>query len=187
MRQMIMKWPGILVLLIGIQFARAQPREIVIIRHAEEPRGNSVHLSSKGQRRAEALADFFQTNSIVTQNGLPVALFAAKPKPNKSRRSEETLVPTSQALGLTIREPFTEEQYGALARLILRNPSFKGKTVVIAWPHDSIAQLAAALGVRPTPRAWKSSVHDRAWVITRSRRVTLRDIPQGLLPGDSKG
>jgi hypothetical protein len=180
-----MKWLSFVVLLIGIQLAYSQPREIIIIRHAEEPRGDSIHLSSKGQRRAEALADFFQTNAIVTQNGLPVALFAPKPKPNKSRRGEETLIPTSRALGKPIREPFTQEQYAALAQSILRNPAFRGKTVVIAWTHDYIPRLAAAFGVRPTPRPWKSSVYDRALVITRARRVTARDIPQRLLPGDS--
>src|SRR5688572_32653353 len=98
-----MKWVSVIVLLIGIQLAASQPKVIIIIRHAEEPSGNSIHLSSKGQRRAEALAGFFQTNSSAIQNGRPFALFAPRPKPNKSRRSEETLIPTSQALGISIR------------------------------------------------------------------------------------
>jgi hypothetical protein len=181
-----MKLISLFVLLMGIQLASSQPREIVIIRHAEEPRGDSIHLSAKGQRRAEALAEFFQTNAIVTQNGRPVALYAPKPKPNKSRRGEETLIPTSRALGKPIREPFAQEQYAALAQSILRNPTFRGKTVVIAWTHSYIPQLAAAFGVRPTPHTWKSSVYDRALVITRARQVTVRDIPQRLLPGDSR-
>jgi hypothetical protein len=182
-----MKWFALLLVAIGIQSAQSQPKEIIIIRHAEEPGGNSIHLSSKGQKRAQALADFFQTNAIVTRYGLPVALFAPRSRPNQSKRSEETLVPTSQALGETIREPVTQEQYLALAQRILRAPDLKGKTVVIAWTHSYIAPLAAALGARPKPRAWKSSVYDRAWVITRSGgRVTLADIPQHLLSGDSK-
>lgn len=181
-----MKWLSLIVLLSGIQLAASQPKLIIIIRHAEEPGGSSIHLSSKGQRRAEALAGFFQANSIVTQNGRPFALFAPRPKPNKSRRSEETLIPTSQALGASVREPFTQEQYAALAQGILRHPGFKNKTIVIAWTHGYIPQLAAALGVRLTPRPWKSSVYDRAYVIKRSAgRVTLLDLPQRLLPGDS--
>ena len=182
-----MKSLSILLLFAAIQFARSQPAEIIIIRHGEEPGGNSIHLSARGQRRAEALADFFRTNAIATQNGLPFALFAALPKPNKSRRSEETLIPTSRALGKPIREPFFQEQYAALAQRILHNPAFKGKTIVIAWTHSYIPQLAAALGVRPAPPAIKSSVYDRAYVITRSGgRVTFADMPQHLLPGDSK-
>jgi hypothetical protein len=170
----------------GMLCAHAQPKEIVLIRHAEEPSGNSNHLSAKGRKRADALAQFFQTNAAVTRFGTPVALFAARPKPGGSQRAVETLTPTAQALGEPIRQPFTDEQYGALALKILHTPSFKGKTVVIAWTHSNIDALAAALGVRPKPH-WNSSVYDRAWVIVRSQNgVTLRDIPQHLLPGDSK-
>ena len=172
---------------VGTLCAYSQPKEIVILRHAEEPQGNSVHLSAKGQKRARALADFFQTNAVVTQFGQPVALFAARPKPGRSQRSVETLIATSEALGQPIRQQFTQEQYAALARKILTAPSFKGRTVVIVWTHSYIDDLAAALGVRPKPRDWKSSAYDRAWVIVRSPgRVTLTDIPQRLLPGDSK-
>ncbi|HTD85584.1 MAG TPA: histidine phosphatase family protein [Candidatus Binatia bacterium] len=179
-----MKW--LVVFAAGILCAQAQPKEIVIIRHGEEPNGNSIHLSAKGQKRAQALADFFQTNSVVMQFGPPEALFAARPKPGGSKRTVETAAPTSEALGQPLRQPFTEQQYGALAQKILQTPSFKGKTVIIVWTHSNIDNLAAALGVRPRPN-WKSSVYDRAWVLVRSQgRVTLKDIPQRLLPGDSK-
>ena len=182
-----MKWIGFLLLLLAIPLARSQPREVIIIRHGEEPGGNAIHLSARGQRRAEALVGFFQTNSIVTQYGVPVALFAARPMPNGSRRSEETLIPTSRALGEPIRQPFTQGEYSALVRRILGNPAFKGKTVVIAWTHTYIPRLAAAFGVSPSPPPWNSSVYDRAFVLTSSRRgVMLRNIPQHLLPGDSK-
>jgi len=182
-----MKCVALLLVLFASCAAYSQPGTIVIIRHAEEPSGNSIHLSPKGERRAEALATFFQTNAIVTRHGQAVALFAPKPKPQKSRRSEETLLPTAEALNLSIREPFTEEQYPLLAKRILKDPGLKGKTVIIAWTHGSIAKLAAALGARSTPSRWKDSVYDRLYVITRSNgRVTFRDLPQRLLPGDSK-
>ncbi|HKQ39486.1 MAG TPA: hypothetical protein VJ063_15520 [Verrucomicrobiae bacterium] len=171
----------------GTLCARSQPKEIVILRHAEEPSGNSIHLSAKGQKRARALADFFQTNTVVTQFGPPVALFAPRPKAGGSRRSVETLIPTSESLGQPIRQPFAQEQYAALARKILTTSAFKGKTVVIVWTHSYINDLAAALGVHPKPGDWKSRTYDRAWVILRSQgRMTLKDIPQRLLPGDSK-
>ena len=186
MKGACVKWLVLLVLAAGVLCAHAQPKEIVLIRHGEEPSGDSNHLSARGRKRADALAEFFQTNAVVTRFGAPVALFAARPKPGGSKRSVETLMPTAQALSEPIRQPFTEEQYGALAQKILHTSSFKGKTVVIAWTHSGIEDLAGALGVRPTPN-WKSSVYDRAWVIVRSQNgVALKDIPQRLLPGDSK-
>src|SRR5262245_1544665 len=116
-----MKWVLIFLLFIGTQSALPRPAEVIIIRHAEGPDSPSIHLSSKGQRRARALAFFFTTNETVIRHGQPVALFAPRPKPNGSRRSIETLLPTAQRLDLTIRQPFTEEQWDALARRILRN------------------------------------------------------------------
>jgi hypothetical protein len=182
-----MKSLCILICVLAIQLGHSQPAEVIIIRHAEEPRGDSVHLSAKGERRAEALVSFFATDRRVTQNGRPVALFAPRPRPNRSRRGEETLQPTAASLRLTVRKPFDQEQYADLARQILRDRSLRGKTVVIAWTHSYIPQLAAALGVRPTPPPWKSGVYDRAYVITFSRgRARLVNIPQRLLPGDSQ-
>ena len=181
-----MKSLCVLIFVLGIQLAQSQPAEVIIIRHAEEPKGNSIHLSDKGERRAEALVSFFTSDPRVTQHGMPVAFFAPRPRPNRSRRGEETLLPTASALGQSVREPVNEEQYAALARSILRDRSLRGRTVVIAWTHSYIPRLAAALGVRPTPAAWKSSVFDRAYVITFPRgRATLVNVPQRLLPGDS--
>ena len=171
----------------GSLCAYSQPKQIIILRHAEEPRGDSIHLSAKGERRAQALVQFFQTDPLAAQFGTPVALFAPRPKAGRSRRSVETLIPTSEALGLPIRQPLAQEQYGALAQQILRAPAYRGKTVVIAWTHSYMDDLAVALGVRPKPREWKSSVYDRAWVIVRSQgRMALKDLPQKLLPGDSQ-
>lgn len=43
------------------------------------------------------------------------------------------------------------------------------------------------LGVEDPPR-WSDRRYDRIWRIERSAgRATLRDLPQGLLPGDSCG
>jgi hypothetical protein len=181
-----MKHLCVLIFILGLHFAPAQPAQVIIIRHAEEPRADSIHLSAKGQRRAEALVSFFTADPRVTQHGPPAALFAPRPRPNRSRRSEETLLPTANALGLTIQEPLHQEQYAELARRLLRNPRLRGKTVVIAWTHSSIPQLATALGVRPSPKGWKSGVYDRAYVITYVRgRARLVDLPQRVLPGDS--
>src|SRR4030095_12195259 len=120
MKEVRVRWFVLLVFASGILCAHSQPREIVILRHAEEPQRDSIHLSAKGQKRAQALADFFRTNALVTQFGTPVAVFAASPTPSGSGRSVETLIPTSEALGLSIRQPFTKEQHRSLAQKILR-------------------------------------------------------------------
>ena len=54
-------------------------------------------------------------------------------------------------------------------------------------PGKPISELAREFGVRPAPKEWKDGVFDRAFVITRSGgEVKLTDLPQRLLPGDSK-
>src|SRR5258705_5374083 len=97
-----MKWLSVLILLLGIDCLRGQPAQIIIIRHGEETPSNSVHLSARGQQRAEALAFFFTTNGIARRHGSPVALFAPHPTLHGSKRSEETLFPTSRRLHVPI-------------------------------------------------------------------------------------
>ena len=68
-----------------------------------------------------------------------------------------------------IRGPYDRlKDYAALAKLILSEPSYAGKTVLVCWNHEDIPQLAAALGVTPEPPKWKSSVYDRVYVISYS-------------------
>jgi hypothetical protein len=53
--------------------------------------------------------------------------------------------------------------------------------------HEHLPGLAAALGVHPEPPKWKASVFDRVWVLTPKNGTTqMEDLPQRLLPGDSK-
>ena len=45
----------------------------------------------------------------------------------------------------------------------------------------------SALGVRPAPAKWKSTVFDRVWLLSpKDGRMQLQDLPQRLLHGDSK-
>jgi hypothetical protein len=93
----------------------------------------------------------------------------------------------SQVLGWPTATPYVAENYSALANYILNNRRYRGKTIVICWSHEYIAQLAAALRVSPAPPPWNNNAFDRAYVIKYSvERARFSNIPQKLLPGDAQ-
>jgi hypothetical protein len=143
------------------------PAYIVLIRHAEKPADpDNPHLSPKGVQRAERLVSFITTDPAMLRIGLPVAVFATQTtKDYDGQRTQETVAPLAGALKLLVQTPYHGKDYTALAKLILTNPAYAGKTVLICWNHEQITQLAAALGVTPEPPKWKGSVFDRVYVI----------------------
>jgi len=144
------------------------PAQIILIRHADEPDDpTNPHLSPAGVRRAEDLVSFITNDSAMTRFGLPVAVFATRTtKHGNGQRTQETVAPLAGRLELPVQTPFLSEDFAALAKRILRNPAYAGKTVLICWNHEEIPQLVAALGVRPKPPKWKNSVYDRVYIIT---------------------
>ena len=145
-----------------------RPAQIILIRHAEKPADPAdPHLSRAGVRRAERLVSFIMTDPAMTRLGLPVAVFATQTtKHDNGQRTQETVAPLARALKLLVQTPYPGKDYAALAKLILANPAYAGRTVLICWNHDEIPQLAAALGVTPEPPKWKESVFDRVYVIS---------------------
>jgi len=176
------------ILLAGVESVLAQPAKVILLRHAEKPPDESnVHLSATGKERARGLVQFFTNTPALTTNGLPAALFAARPlSRSHSKRPAETLEPLAKHWKLHILTPYAAKEYAALAEKIFDDPVCDGKTVVICWVHDYLPQLAEAFGVKPKPAPWKSNVFDRVWVITyRGKEGVLNDLPQKLLPGDA--
>ena len=103
----------------------------------------------------------------MTRLGSPVALFATRTtKHDTGVRTQETLVPLAKALKLRVQTPYLGSNYAELAKAILANPAYAGKTVLICWNHENIPQLAAALGVVPEPKKWKGSVFDLVYIIS---------------------
>ena len=175
------------IFLAGIQISLARPAEVILLRHAEKPSDESdVHLSETGKKRARALVQFFTNASALMTNGPPAALFAARPvSRSHSQRPQETLKPLAEHLKLPILTPHTATEFAGLAKKILKDPAYQGKTVIVCWVHDFLPQLAEALGVKPRPGPWKGSVFDRVWVISyRDHQALLATLPQKLLPGD---
>jgi hypothetical protein len=146
----------------------AQPAQIILLRHAEKPADPAdPHLSPAGVKRAKQLVKAIKTDPVMMRFGLPVAVFATQTtKDDNGQRTQETVAPLAAALELPVQTPYHGKDYAALAKLILSNRDYAGKTVVICWNHEEIPQLAAALGVTPQPPKWKGSVFDVVYVIS---------------------
>ena len=82
---------------------------------------------------------------------------------------------------------FKDDEFNQAAHEVLTNPKYVGKTVLIAWHHGKIPELAKALGAKDVPDKWDPNVFDRVWEITYDAGVaTWKDLPQNALPGDSQ-
>jgi len=165
----------------------AGPAQIIIIRHAEKPAvGNN--LSPRGEERAKALVGFFKTNPAVTRFGTPAAIYAMTPKTDgKDARPLETVVPLAKSLGLAVNTNIPKADVAGLAKAVMRDPAGAGKMVLIAWEHHLIPAIAKAFGLTSAPETWPDDVFDRAWIINfdGGKPVSLQNVPQHLLPGDS--
>lgn len=159
----------------------AQPRAVIIIRHAEKPLNSAdPNLTPRGYERATALVKRFST-----PEEHPDFLFAAK-RSKHSDRPVETLLPLARALHVSVNSNIPDSGYAFLARDILTNHQYDGKTVLICWHHHTIPALAKALGAGDPPKSWPDRVFDRMWRIRFSGNAATLDIlPQHLLPGDA--
>jgi hypothetical protein len=145
-----------------------RPAQIILIRHADKPADpEDPHLSRAGVQRAERLVPFITSDPAMTRFGLPVAVFATRTtKDDYGQRTQETVAPLARVLKLPVQTPFLGKDYAALSSLILGDPAYAGKTVLICWNHEGIPQLAVALCVTPEPPKWKASAFDRVYVIS---------------------
>jgi hypothetical protein len=144
------------------------PAQIIVIRHAEKPHDETdPHLSPQGVARAKQFVSFIASDPAMARFGPPVAIFATKTtKDDNGQRTQETVAPLATTLKRSVLTPYHGKQYAELAKDILNNPAYAGKTVIICWNHEEIPELAAALGVTPQPPKWKGSVFDQVYVIS---------------------
>ena len=161
-----------------------RPAQIILFRHAEKPADKAnPHLSPTGVKRARKLVGWLTTDPVVNKFGKPVAIFATKTtKDDDGQRTQETVAPAAAALKLQVQTPFVGKDFKKVAKLILGNPAYAGKTVVICWNHENLPQLAAELGA-PQPPAWKAKEYDQVYVISwRGRAAELKLIKENLGP-----
>lgn len=159
----------------------AQPREILIIRHAEKPESSTApNLTSKGYARAAALVQFF-SSSFDT----PDFLFATQVSKN-SNRPVETITPLASALHMSLNSKTADADFAVLAQDILANPQYTGRMIIICWHHGTIPDLAKAFGAADVPKSWPDAVFDRVWRLQfGDSGTTLTILQQHLLFGDS--
>ncbi len=160
---------------------QAGPHIVMIIRHAEKTgEANDSDLSKKGYERADALATVFPAHFP-----RPDFLIAAKRSKN-SNRSVETITPLSKALHEEIESKFKDKEFSELAHELLTNPKYAGKTVLIAWHHGKLPELAKALGAKDVPDKWSDEVFNRVWELTFEKGApAFKDLPENALPEDS--
>jgi len=168
--------------------AKTHPRQILLIRHAEKPDGEtSPDLSPRGKERANKLPELFKKSATRPHPfTTPEFIFATKDSKN-SHRPVETVTPLAKSLGLTIDSKYEDKEFGKLADHLLKDKSVVNKTVLVCWHHGTLPELAVALGATDAPKKWDSNVFDRVWQLTYDEKgkVTYMDLPQHLLSGDS--
>ncbi len=176
---------------------------IMVIRHAEKPVGDgSPHgvdingdpdpqsLTPRGWQRAGALVNLFSggpaTSVRSTALPTPTHLFASMVAiGSSSRRPRETLDPLAERLGLTINTRFAKPQVPDLARAAMAADG----VVLIAWEHNLIPSLAAAIrgSAEGIPQVWPDDRYDVIWIFEPSQESPghlFLQHPQRLLAGD---
>lgn len=141
--------------LAAADMASATPSRIIILRHGEKQ--NAWKLCSVGDARAAALAGSFlgkgAANSLFAEGETPAAFLAI------TLHTLELAAPTATTWGQplvlysVVPEPGVDKKatVAALnkrtqeaAKDVLTNPAYDGKTVVMVWEHDHIAQAKLA-------------------------------------------
>jgi hypothetical protein len=175
---------------------------IMLIRHAEKPlpdprddddmpgsRGRHG-LSVRGERRASMLAGYFAPADGVFADSrirTPQFIFAgAATLRRASTRPADTVWPLAAALGLAVRDEFSSDPPLDAVTAALVFSASRG-AVLASWRHDTLAELARAIGARAVPAEWPEDRFDMVWLLRKSSDGwSLAQIPQLLMPGDSE-
>jgi hypothetical protein len=161
-----------------------RPSRVILFRHAEKPADDADHdLSPRGRERAAALAELLGGPSDLR----PDVLFATRTESDGGGvRTQQTLAPLAERLGLEVRCPFKKDQYERLAAHVLEDASLAGKVVAICWNHTNLPAFAAALGLGDgAPSRWDKDTFDRFWVISyEGGPARLRELLQPIILGN---
>ena len=171
----------------GLAQTPQPPATILLIRHAEKLTDGRIDLSPVGFERAKRIPELFGEAGAAAPHNLPRPEFLfATHQSKKSNRPAETITPLSEVLRLPISAEIEDDDYATLAKQLLSG-RYAGKVVLVAWHHGKLPEFAKALGTPPPYDPWPDGQFDRVWRIDyRDGKATLTDLPQGLMPGDSK-
>ena len=173
-------WAGVA----GLAQTPQPPATILLIRHAEKLTDGRIDLSPVGFERAKRIPELF---GAAAPHNLPRPDFLfATHQSKKSNRPVETITPLSEALKLPISAEIADDDFATLAKQLLSG-RYAGKVVLVAWHHGKLPEFAKALGAMPPYDPWPDTQFDRVWRIDyKYGKAVLTDLPQGLMPGDSK-
>ncbi len=95
--------------------------------------------------------------------------------------------PLSSALGLQIQTPFTRDEVTDLVQMLSHDDRYDGQVVLVAWQHETLADIAHQFGAANAPIAWGKNF-DRYWVLEfKGVKVkSFKNLPQQLLANDSE-
>lgn len=120
--------------------------QIIFIRHAEKPHDHSdSHLSDKGLRRAQLLADYilhpWAGEVRVPRHAYIMVMGDSK----KSRRCVETMKPTLEQAGNRLSCTHVHRSRGTeLARRLISSPR---EDAIVCWEHSRIVDILNLMGV----------------------------------------
>lgn len=168
----------------GLSFAK--PSAIFLIRHGEKS-DSGPELSERGWERARALPSLFSKPEF-SKYGAPTCLIGMnKKKFDGSIRALQTLKYLSEFFHVNLTDRYNKDQGKEMVQFALTSPQCDGHLLIIAWEHTALEAVAADLGVNPEPKWPGSDIYDRVWVVEfNQEQVTMKDLPQNLLPGDSQ-
>ena len=114
--------------------------KLLVMRHGEKSDDpDDPDLTPAGEARARALPAYIEATF-----GKPDFIFAAAVS-RHSARPLETVQPLADQTGVRVNTDFADQDYGALAKLLRKDPAYAGKLVVVCWHHGNIPNLMNAL------------------------------------------
>jgi hypothetical protein len=174
----------------------APPTKIMVIRHAEKPKGTAVGVTADGTKdeeslivpgwqRAGALAALFDpTNGHLQDDRLavPTIIYASDPKKasteadedehvgSKSKRPLQTITPLAERLGIKdeVNLDFAKGEEEQLVKDVLT----KSGVVLISWQHQKIRDIAihivgaSSATAAAIPTKWPGKRFDIVWVFS---------------------
>lgn len=162
----------------------AEPKNLIIIRHAEKiPKEN--HLDLKGFERAAALPYYFSNTPIYNDPPITHIFAPGLENADSSIRPIQTCTPTANHYKIPLTINFKHTETEELANELLTQQKYNDSTVLICWSHGHIRPIALALGVND-PGPWDKTIFDQVYFIRfeKGKKPKLEKILQKLMFGD---
>lgn len=176
-------------------------RKVMIVRHAEKPPKHGAgpagvkldgshddhDLTPRGWQRAGALTTLFApvdaSSSRAPLERPEIIVAAGIDATSRSRRSQSTITPTADALGLAV---VASDCPGREATVAAKLGERSEQVCLICWEHKHIKDLVHEItsGAIEAPR-WDGSRFDMVFVLTKgSQGWSFEQVAQSLLAGD---